>query len=170
VLRVNEVVELEVPLTPQGLPYPIHSAGFLIAALSTEDLVAARREFSRGNPALGAVMSELTSLSGSPRGAGWRPVPGAGVPCLMDGGDYSSTDDPVLPWGKTLRLSGNSVHHYHGAGNTLKWRDSSKRPAMLADKSHRMSATVPRELHHRNRGVIVNMDDGRDVYGYYFDR
>jgi hypothetical protein len=71
---------------------------------------------------------------------------------------------------KPLRLSSNSVHHYHGAGKTLKWRDSSKRPAMLTDKSHRMSATVPRELHYRNRGVIVNIYDGRDVYGYYFDR
>ena len=43
-----------------GFANPNHSAGFLIAALSTEDLVAARRTFSRGNPALGAVMSELS--------------------------------------------------------------------------------------------------------------
>ena len=98
------------------------------------------------------------------------PCRAPGVPCLVDGGDYSSTDGPALPWGKNLRLSSNSVHHYHGAEKTLKWRDSSKRPAMLADKSHRMSATVPRELHYRNRGVIVNIYDGRDVYGYHFDR
>jgi len=91
------------------------------------------------------------------------------VPCLMRGGDYSSTDCPALPCGKTLRLSGNSAHHYRGAGKTLKWRDFSKKPAMLTDKSHRMSATVPRELHYRNRGVIVDIYDGRDVYGY-FDR